>query len=48
MPICRPRCARTSPQACSRLPAGTPDAVLLDPMCGAGTIAIEAALAAAD
>ena len=47
MPMPR-RCARTSPRASWRSPGWTPGTPLLDPMCGAGTIAIEAALVAAD
>ena len=44
----RRRCARTSPPGLVALPAGQPGTALLDPMCGSGTIAIEAALIAAD
>ena len=42
------RCARISPPGILTLAGWTPGTPLLDPMCGAGTIAIEAALVAAD
>ena len=44
----RRRCARISRRACCALAGWTAGTPLLDPMCGSGTIAVEAALIALD